>query len=224
MEIHVRKNGQTTGPYTLEQAREALARNELSPDDDAWYPGMSYWMPLRSIVQPPESRVPAASPAAYSQPAAVKPQPELPGQPMGCCGWIIAIGVGLFALLMIVSYIDDPTDYDLHIEGTVGTVAMRANPNDTPKLVANLIASKVYAVATKHKDLTKIVVNLEFNPALLVDKYGHDIKGTRHMGTITVNDLAEVRRYEISGAYMRQNEADFASQISRTDYAGSLRM
>lgn len=54
MEIHIRKNGQSTGPYSLEQIQEALARNEITLSDKAWHVGLSVWKPLNVILNPPE--------------------------------------------------------------------------------------------------------------------------------------------------------------------------
>ncbi len=50
MEIHIRRNGQGTGPFSLEQVREALARDEIALNDQAWHPGLSSWKPLRAIL------------------------------------------------------------------------------------------------------------------------------------------------------------------------------
>ncbi|MBE7157467.1 MAG: DUF4339 domain-containing protein [Rhodospirillales bacterium] len=51
MEIHIRRDGQGTGPYSLEQIQEALARNELTPTDEAWHVGLSGWQPLKTLLE-----------------------------------------------------------------------------------------------------------------------------------------------------------------------------
>ena len=54
MEIHLRKDGKRTGPYSLEQVREALARHEITLDTLAWRPRLSGWTPLRAVLPPTE--------------------------------------------------------------------------------------------------------------------------------------------------------------------------
>ena len=70
MEIHIRKNGNGTGPYSLEQVREALARNEFTLDDQAWHPGLSGWQPLRVILEAPDPEPQSPKVSAPSQVAA----------------------------------------------------------------------------------------------------------------------------------------------------------
>ncbi len=49
MWIHVNRNGEQFGPYTLEDANVYLAQGSLLPTDEAWYEGASDWMPLTQV-------------------------------------------------------------------------------------------------------------------------------------------------------------------------------
>ncbi|MCE3004601.1 MAG: DUF4339 domain-containing protein, partial [Xanthomonadaceae bacterium] len=62
MQIHINRDGQNYGPYTLDEARQYLASGNLIDTDLAWFEGAANWMPL--------SQVPGIGPAARSAPAA----------------------------------------------------------------------------------------------------------------------------------------------------------
>lgn len=222
MEIHIRRNGKPMGPYSLEEAREALTRNELTLADEAWHPGLHGWTPLESIVQPLEGDRRASAQTTVNKLVAGLTSFARTKRRMGCCGWITLAGVAFIVFIVIFGLIQDAVEPDLSIQGTTGTITMSAPSTYTAKLIGKEIAKRVYDVATKHAELTVIVVKLDFNPALLVDRYGHNVKGPLHMGSVTVNDLAEVRRYEFDGAYMSESEYGFAEEVSRMEYAENL--
>jgi hypothetical protein len=46
---HVGRNGQQTGPYSIEQLRMMASRGELSPSDLVWQEGMPSWEPASSL-------------------------------------------------------------------------------------------------------------------------------------------------------------------------------
>jgi uncharacterized RDD family membrane protein YckC len=64
MQIHINRDGQNYGPYSLDEARQYLASGNLIATDLAWFEGAANWMPL--------SQVPGIGPAA--RPAAAAPQ------------------------------------------------------------------------------------------------------------------------------------------------------
>lgn len=49
MEIHITQNGQSLGPYSLEEANQKLTDGTLSPLDLAWYEGIAEWVPLSTV-------------------------------------------------------------------------------------------------------------------------------------------------------------------------------
>ena len=49
MNIHISKNGQSLGQFTLADINLMLQSGQISPDDLAWQEGMPQWMPVRSI-------------------------------------------------------------------------------------------------------------------------------------------------------------------------------
>ena len=60
MMIHVMRDGQQFGPYTLEDVNTYLAQGTLLPTDQAWYEGASDWM---LITQVPGVLAPGTAPA-----------------------------------------------------------------------------------------------------------------------------------------------------------------
>lgn len=57
MQIHIARNGQRLGPYSVEDANTYLKSGALSPFDLAWYEGLSSWVPLRNVpgvIGPPQ--------------------------------------------------------------------------------------------------------------------------------------------------------------------------
>ena len=64
MKIHITKDGQQYGPFTLAQVNTALAGGELSPDDLAWHEGAPSWIMLGAVhgVVAPALRPPMPPP------------------------------------------------------------------------------------------------------------------------------------------------------------------
>ena len=48
--IHISRDGQSFGPYTVEEARAYLAEGSLAPSDMAWQEGAAEWVPLEQLV------------------------------------------------------------------------------------------------------------------------------------------------------------------------------
>ncbi len=49
MQIHIARNGQKLGPYSLEEVNRQLAAGTLTTADLGWYEGAAGWMPLTSV-------------------------------------------------------------------------------------------------------------------------------------------------------------------------------
>ena len=50
--IHVMRDGQQFGPYTIEDINAYLAQGTLLPTDQAWYEGAANWMPCLLYTSP----------------------------------------------------------------------------------------------------------------------------------------------------------------------------
>ena len=83
MEIHIARNGQRLGPFSLEEVQAKINAAELQRTDLAWADGRADWAPLEKIAglvwpgPPVVPALPAASPATagyYPYPA-VNPRP-----------------------------------------------------------------------------------------------------------------------------------------------------
>lgn len=224
MEIHIRRNGKRMGPYSLEEVRGALAGNELTLVDEAWHPGLHGWTPLGSALQRLEGDTRSPSRTTANGPLATRTSPASPRRPVGCCGWIVLGVLALLVISVIGGLIVGDSGRWENDRIASGILTIKVKPVDRPGTVGNDIAQKVYDVAHDHPELHRLIINVDFYPALMTDKYGHEAKGPLRMGTLTVNDLDEVRRYTIDGAYMGENKGAFAEQVSHMEYAEYLTM
>ena len=64
---HVGRNGQQTGPFSIEQLKAMVERGELQPTDLVWKEGMSGWEPASTV---PGIFSSGPMPVVTSQPAA----------------------------------------------------------------------------------------------------------------------------------------------------------
>src|SRR5450759_2380814 len=69
MQIHIARNGQPMGPFSLEEVNRQLAAGTLSVSDQAWYEGAAGWAPLSTVPgvsssRPPGSTSPPSPPQA----------------------------------------------------------------------------------------------------------------------------------------------------------------
>jgi hypothetical protein len=80
MQIHIARNGQPMGPFSLEEVNRQLAAGTLSLSDQAWYEGAAGWAPLSTV--PGVSASPAAnnplSPASPGVPVVMAPAAAVP--------------------------------------------------------------------------------------------------------------------------------------------------
>ena len=49
MKIHIDRNGERFGPYSIEEINAYLAAGTLLPSDLAWKDGMTDWLPVHQI-------------------------------------------------------------------------------------------------------------------------------------------------------------------------------
>jgi hypothetical protein len=115
MQIHVARDGQQLGQYSVEEVNRKLADGTFSPTDLGWHEGAAGWAPLSSIAGvtmpagpaipilplPGPSPVPSIPPArpAQSSFGGIAPQPVQSYNGMAVASWIL---LGLTALLSIV--------------------------------------------------------------------------------------------------------------------------
>ena len=64
MMIHVMRDGQQFGPYTLEDLNAYLAQGTLLPTDQAWWEGAPAWVPMDQVPGVQLPGMPAAVPLA----------------------------------------------------------------------------------------------------------------------------------------------------------------
>lgn len=49
MTIYINKNGQSHGPYNIDQVRAWLSAGQIQPTDSAWYEGGTSWVPVHTV-------------------------------------------------------------------------------------------------------------------------------------------------------------------------------
>ena len=72
--IHVMRDGQQFGPYTIEDINAYLAQGTLLPTDQAWYEGAANWMPITDVPGVVHDAAPAPVVAGADPMAAANPE------------------------------------------------------------------------------------------------------------------------------------------------------
>jgi hypothetical protein len=81
MQIHVARNGQEVGQYSIEEINRKLADRTLLPNDLAWYEGAANWSALSAIPGVTMPGAPAPMAAAPPPPAPLVSASAMPAQP-----------------------------------------------------------------------------------------------------------------------------------------------
>ena len=78
MQIHVARNGQQLGQFSVEEVNRKLADGTFSPTDLGWYEGAAGWAPLSTIAGLTMPAAPAPPATFVSPPPAPFPTPSAP--------------------------------------------------------------------------------------------------------------------------------------------------
>ena len=76
MMIHILRDDQQFGPYTVEDLNSYLVQGSILPTDQAWYEGAVGWMPMDQVpgvILPGQAAAPMAQPVAADPLAAANP-------------------------------------------------------------------------------------------------------------------------------------------------------
>ena len=74
IEIHIQRDGQQMGPYTLEQINEYLVQGALLATDSAWHEGLPQWVPLNEIAGVVSDQAATSTPPPFKPPATMAPK------------------------------------------------------------------------------------------------------------------------------------------------------
>ena len=66
MQIHIARDGQPVGPFSLEEVNRQLAAGTLNLSDQAWYEGAAGWAPLSTVPGVSGSATGSTSPSPVS--------------------------------------------------------------------------------------------------------------------------------------------------------------
>jgi hypothetical protein len=95
--VYIARDGQPTGPFSIDQLRTMIAQGSVSVSDLAWYEGAADWLPVAHLL-------PGESTASRPPPP---PPPALPGPPMsrlGLVGSIIGLaGIPIWLVIVVVA-------------------------------------------------------------------------------------------------------------------------
>ena len=75
--IHVMRDGQQFGPYTIEDINAYLAQGTLLPTDQAWYEGAANWMPITDVPGVVHGAAPAHAPVVAGADPMAAANPEV---------------------------------------------------------------------------------------------------------------------------------------------------
>ena len=108
MQVHIERNGERHGPYSIEDINAYLANGTLLPTDLAWQDGMTDWLPVSQISGVVMSGGSVATPIPPSQPVSNGNKKKILigiGAGMG----LLALGVGIWFF-----FIREPGENDVH--------------------------------------------------------------------------------------------------------------
>ena len=139
---HVGRNGQQTGPFSIEQLKTMAANGELQPTDLVWKEGMAGWEPASTLpgvfgAAPSAAEVlPQVNPVPLAQATVLPPAPGPGGpkpNPMAITGMILGILSVTFGLCCCSGF---PFSIAGLIFSIIGLNQIKANPNQTGKRMA----------------------------------------------------------------------------------------
>lgn len=98
MQIHISRDGQQSGPYTIEDARQYLANGQLLANDLAWHKGAADWVPLSQLLEQNAAALPPV-PGAPMAPETSAPDGKSKAKlivriVLGVILFVVALGVG----------------------------------------------------------------------------------------------------------------------------------
>jgi len=104
----------------------------------------------------------------------------------------------------------------LSVDGSDGSLQVEVSTFGGMSLASHTVAESVYWAAKKHPEMDRLRVTVELTtPGGWQDKYGEDRGRTIEMGSFTVTDLDEVRRYKDGSNYGFSNEAKYVHELRR---------
>jgi len=98
MQVHIDRNGERYGPYSIEDINAYLANGTLLPTDLAWQDGMTDWLPVSQISGVGDPGMPAGAPSPHTHD--IVPQPAAT---VGKKKLLIGIGSGVGLLVLVVA-------------------------------------------------------------------------------------------------------------------------
>jgi hypothetical protein len=90
--VYLAKDGQPTGPFSMQQLSAMVAQGSVSVSDLAWHDGVTGWIPVAELL--PGRRAASVPPSLTTSPA--KSRPGLAGSIIGLAGipiWLVIVVV-----------------------------------------------------------------------------------------------------------------------------------
>ena len=87
MNVHVSRDGQQYGPYTVEELKSFVAQGSILPSDAAWSEGMSDWTTVADVLARAGAPMAPPPPAAPRPPAAPVYARAAAAAPPGASAW-----------------------------------------------------------------------------------------------------------------------------------------
>jgi hypothetical protein len=108
MQIHIARDGQPMGPFSLEEVNRQLAAGTLSLSDQAWYEGAAGWAPLSKVpgvngsptgtasavpsqANPTTPSAPSVTAPTVGGPVTAVPVPSAPTEPLAIWSLVLSL-------------------------------------------------------------------------------------------------------------------------------------
>lgn len=192
MQVHIDRNGERYGPYSIEDINAYLANGTLLPTDLAWQDGMADWMPLSEFsgVGDPEMPVGAHTHTSLGQ---------SPGKKKLFIGISATVGVCVIGVVVLLSMGKDEATSPEENNSAAGA---RTGEQKAGQSLSEFIKDKRIYIANNDEDLGIVYMIQQFNAD------GTFFNGVEHSGSMRIQRPEKVQqRYEVNGLVIKVVES-----------------
>jgi len=149
MLIHIQRDGQQFGPYTLEDLNQYLADGSLLPSDLAWYEGAQGWVHMHQVsgvVMPlPDFSSSGNTSASVASSRSISGRKKII---IGASAGVLVVGMGLaFGMGLIGGSEGEPPN---NVSNQSGSVT-KSGSSGSPSKGSNISFAKVESIFRKHR-------------------------------------------------------------------------
>jgi hypothetical protein len=149
MAVYVAKDGQPTGPFSMQQLSAMVAQGSVSASDLAWHEGVTGWIPVAELL-----------PGRRTEPVPPPPSMEQAKSRVGLAGSIIGLaGIPIWLVIVVVAATGQSNP------GSQGPRMMLVGFSAIAMLGANIVGAVLgfMAVAKESQRKTLVITGLVLN-------------------------------------------------------------